>query len=76
MVKSHSGPRMPLDVHSSFKYVRSSLKDVHSWTFMARARAKARARARTRVKARAIARAMARFNFGHPLSIRDVRQRP
>jgi len=27
---SHTGPRMPLDVDSSLKNVRSSLKDVHT----------------------------------------------
>jgi len=59
-------------VHSSFKDVLSSLKDVHSWTFMARARARARAKVRTRVRAGARATAIARFNFGHLLRTRDV----
>jgi len=49
-------PRMLL------KDVQSSLKDVHSRTFMARARAWASARTG----------ATARFNFGHPLRTRDV----
>jgi len=62
------GPRVPLDVHNSLKDVRSSLKDVHSWTFMAMARARARAWARARTRATA----MARFNFRHPLRTRDV----
>jgi len=33
----HTGPRRSLDIHSSLKNVQSSLKDVHGWTFMARA---------------------------------------
>jgi len=59
---------MPLDV---LKDVRSSFKDVQSWTFMARARVMGRVRAmvRTRVRTRARARATARFNFGHPLGL-------
>jgi len=64
-----NGPRMPLDVHSSLKDVRSSFKDVHSRTFIARSRAKARARARVRIRVRATA----RFNFRHPLRTRDYK---
>jgi len=41
---------MPLDVNSLLKDVISSLKDVHSWTSVARATARARVRVRTRVK--------------------------
>jgi len=67
----HTGPRMLLDVHSSLKdVVRRRMS--FSWTFMARTRTRIRARVRTRIKARA----MARFNFGHTLRTRNVRQHP
>jgi len=62
----HTGPRMPLDIHSSLKDVRCSFKNIHSWTFMAKAKAWAKARATVRTRARA------RFNFGNPLRSRDV----
>jgi len=42
----------------------------------ASARVRTRIRARARVRTRVRARATARFNFGHPLRTRDVRQRP
>jgi len=48
VTKFHTGPRVPLDFYSSLKEVQISLKDVHSWTFIARARVRARVRVRAR----------------------------